>query len=442
MAYEVFISYSSKDKPIADGICANLEAARLRCWIAPRDIGPGEDWPTAIANAIAASQVMVLVFSHNANMSDEISRELYLAANSKLIIIPFMIENVKPEAGKAYYLGRTHWLDAMNPPTREQIGQLVERVNSFTKPTGTGGQVAPVLSPAVPSDLRQPLPRKQGWVIPAAALVVLAVLVIAGIFILPKIMEASQPALTQVLPITTSPLTAGQPTLSLSSQNQEPPSPAVTPTSSNNSLFYLYREDFNDPQFDGALPPNVKLELDWCSNLKVLQEKGSLTIQAPVNIIPGCYVGFGFEYKLSQIKAVEFALSSSPETPGYQPSIAFMLTGQDNGQKKIMLICGLTAVPSGAGCTVKKDQQDIYYTKSFIEKPGEIYTFRIEVLDPDKMTFRFLSNGDTIGEFTLPPADVPVYKDLNYNLGGGLVSMGNTTKTGLYFIDYLAIEQR
>ena len=83
-----------------------------------------------------------------------------------------------------------------------------------------------------------------------------------------------------------------------------------------------------------------------------------------------------------------------------------------------------------------------YYTKSFIEKPGDIYTFRIEVLDPDKMTFRFLSNGDTIGEFTLPPADVPVYKDLNYNLGGGLVSMTNTTKTGLYFIDYLAIEQR
>ena len=35
MAHDVFISYSSKDKPIADGITANLEAAGLRCWIAP-----------------------------------------------------------------------------------------------------------------------------------------------------------------------------------------------------------------------------------------------------------------------------------------------------------------------------------------------------------------------------------------------------------------------
>jgi hypothetical protein len=48
MAHDVFISYSSKDKPLADGICANLEAVGIRCWTAPRDIGPGEDWPTAI----------------------------------------------------------------------------------------------------------------------------------------------------------------------------------------------------------------------------------------------------------------------------------------------------------------------------------------------------------------------------------------------------------
>jgi uncharacterized protein YraI len=30
-----------------------------------------------------------------------------------------------------YYLARTHWLDAMNPPTKEQIAILVNRVRSF-----------------------------------------------------------------------------------------------------------------------------------------------------------------------------------------------------------------------------------------------------------------------------------------------------------------------
>jgi hypothetical protein len=131
LAHEVFISHSSKDKAIADAICANLEAAGVRCWIAPRDIAPGEDWPTAITRGISQSSVMVLVFSAHSNSSEDVSRELFLAANSKLVIIPFKIENVEPEPGKQYYLARTHWLDAINPPTQAQIQELVNRVKTL-----------------------------------------------------------------------------------------------------------------------------------------------------------------------------------------------------------------------------------------------------------------------------------------------------------------------
>ena len=201
MAHDVFISHSSKDKPIADGICANLEAAGLRCWIAPRDIDSGDDWPTAIAKAIAASQVMVLVFSAHSNSSEQVSRELFLAANSKLVIIPFKIENVKPEPGKLFYLGSTHWLDAMNPPTQAQINQLVKRVESFIKTESTGDKDVPVLSPAMPPDFRQPLHRKPGWAIPCAALVVMSALIITGVIFLPKLSGASRSAFTQILPL-------------------------------------------------------------------------------------------------------------------------------------------------------------------------------------------------------------------------------------------------
>ena len=110
MTHEVFISHSHKDKVIADGVCANLEAAGIRCWIAPRDITPGVDWPTAILRAINVSRIMVLVFSAHSNTSDDVSRELILAANKKLVIVPFRIENVEPEPGKQYYLAQTHWL--------------------------------------------------------------------------------------------------------------------------------------------------------------------------------------------------------------------------------------------------------------------------------------------------------------------------------------------
>jgi hypothetical protein len=140
MSHDVFISYSSKDKPIADAICANLESASVRCWIAPRDVAAGEDWPTAIANAIASSRIMVLVFSMNANSSDQISRELSVAADCKLVIIPFKIDDARPEPGKQYYLSRTHWLDAMNPPTKEQIQSLVLRVSKIL--TSVGGSIS------------------------------------------------------------------------------------------------------------------------------------------------------------------------------------------------------------------------------------------------------------------------------------------------------------
>ncbi len=128
MAHDVFISYSTQDKLVADSICVNLEAAGVRCWIAPRDIAPGEDWPAAITKAISQSRVMVLVFSTFSNSSEDVSRELFLAANSKLVIIPFKIENIEPEPGKQYYLARTHWLDAINPPTKKQIHELLDCV--------------------------------------------------------------------------------------------------------------------------------------------------------------------------------------------------------------------------------------------------------------------------------------------------------------------------
>jgi hypothetical protein len=150
MTHDVFISYSNKDKPIADGICANLETAGIRCWIAPRDIAPGEDWPAAISHAVSKSRVMVLVFSSNSNKSEDVSRELFLAANYKVIIIPFKIENVEPEAGKQYYLGRTHWLDAINPPTQEQIHALIDYVKAFLAARGD--------APTETQQVDQPIP--------------------------------------------------------------------------------------------------------------------------------------------------------------------------------------------------------------------------------------------------------------------------------------------
>ena len=133
MTHDVFISHSSKDKNIAYAVCAALEDAKIKCWIAPRNILPGDKWGSAITKAVTGSRIMVLIFSDNSNNSDNVMDELLLAKNAGAIIIPFKIEDILPNGEMELYLNRTHWLDAMNPPTEKQMQVLVETVKKFLK---------------------------------------------------------------------------------------------------------------------------------------------------------------------------------------------------------------------------------------------------------------------------------------------------------------------
>ena len=129
MAHDVFISYSSEDKKVADAVCAALEEVKIRCWIAPRDVLVGEKWPEAIADAIEKSHIMVLIFSSHSNNSKDVSKELVLAMNVGVTVIPLRIEEVQPKGVMKYYLSDTHWIDALNPPTKNQIDNIVETVS-------------------------------------------------------------------------------------------------------------------------------------------------------------------------------------------------------------------------------------------------------------------------------------------------------------------------
>jgi succinyl-CoA synthetase alpha subunit len=65
----VFVSYASKDVAIADAIVEALERQGLKCWIAPRDVVPGESYAGAIVHAIDATKLIVLILSENATAS-------------------------------------------------------------------------------------------------------------------------------------------------------------------------------------------------------------------------------------------------------------------------------------------------------------------------------------------------------------------------------------
>jgi hypothetical protein len=124
MAHDVFISYSSKDKVVADAVCAVLEQHRVRCWIAPRDIGPGAEWGESIVGAIAGSRVMVLIFSASANESPQIRREVERAVHNNVVIVPMRIEDVLPQKSLEFFIGAVHWLDAFDKPFGNYLEHL------------------------------------------------------------------------------------------------------------------------------------------------------------------------------------------------------------------------------------------------------------------------------------------------------------------------------
>src|SRR4051794_32678561 len=111
MDNKIFISHSSKDGKIAQTICNALEGRGLPCWIASRDIVPGENFQASIVRAIRATKIMVLVFSNNANSSAEITKELALASQNEVVVIPARVEDVIPSDALAYELATRQWID-------------------------------------------------------------------------------------------------------------------------------------------------------------------------------------------------------------------------------------------------------------------------------------------------------------------------------------------
>ena len=108
----VFISYASQDVAVADAIVAALERHGLKCWIAPRDVTPGEFYADAIVRALNVARTLVLVLTENAATSQHVLREIERSSAKRHSIISFRIGSVSLPPALEYFLSVSHWLDA------------------------------------------------------------------------------------------------------------------------------------------------------------------------------------------------------------------------------------------------------------------------------------------------------------------------------------------
>jgi len=107
--YDIFISYSRRNKEFVSGLCKALIEANLKIWVDWNDIPPAEDWRQEIYRGIEASNNFVFIISSHSIASKVCAEELSHAIKHGKRLIPIVREDVgydhvHPE------LGRINWI--------------------------------------------------------------------------------------------------------------------------------------------------------------------------------------------------------------------------------------------------------------------------------------------------------------------------------------------
>ena len=130
----VFISYASPDAAVADTVCAALERAGVSCWIAPRNVVPGEFYADAIVHAIDTTKIIVLILSQSAAGSPHVLREVERASSKRHPVVSLRTDLAPLPTSLEYFLNTSHWLDASATGLDHAAPKLVEAVRHLLGP--------------------------------------------------------------------------------------------------------------------------------------------------------------------------------------------------------------------------------------------------------------------------------------------------------------------
>ena len=128
---KVFISYAYLNKDLADDVVQKLESNGVACWYAPRNIAPGQEWVTAINDAIEEASIFLLLYTEQSNESRQVANEVALAFNAGKILLPLRMSEVPMSNEIKYYMTRVHWLDGTALPREQTLELLRDRVQEL-----------------------------------------------------------------------------------------------------------------------------------------------------------------------------------------------------------------------------------------------------------------------------------------------------------------------
>jgi TIR domain len=92
--YDVFLSYSFKDKTWVSEFASALRAGGIKAWFDVADLAPGEHWQEKIQEALRESSTLVIILSPNSVDSPWTFFELGAAVADNKRIIPVLLEGI------------------------------------------------------------------------------------------------------------------------------------------------------------------------------------------------------------------------------------------------------------------------------------------------------------------------------------------------------------
>jgi hypothetical protein len=98
---QIFISHSDEDRELAQELTADLERAHFTVWN-PNEILPGDNWANEVGKALETSELMVVLYTNNANQSPTVRHEIQYGMTSGSFrgrVIPVLVDFKTFQAG-------------------------------------------------------------------------------------------------------------------------------------------------------------------------------------------------------------------------------------------------------------------------------------------------------------------------------------------------------
>lgn len=107
----LFLSYSGKDRVLAEQVREILMKDGHVVWMAPHSIPPGYSYAAGIVEGINQAEIVFVLMTRNSNASPMVEREIERAVGKRKRLISLRADQFAPKGALEYFLSNVQWID-------------------------------------------------------------------------------------------------------------------------------------------------------------------------------------------------------------------------------------------------------------------------------------------------------------------------------------------